>query len=528
MVDSADPPSIEQLQHEVAALRKQVAELNALRKQAGKATRALRRSKQRYRTLVDNVNDLIYTVDLDGRFTYVSPALKRVSKYDPAEVIGRPALDFVHPDDRPLAERAVAAALCGDSTPYEFRVIDKDGVVHYVRASSSLLQKREQAVGLVGIMTDVTSYHEMQRTRREHDVQVRLIMESIPVPIVITRLSDTAILAANARASDLFGWPHEQLPGRHARDFFFSQREFRQLVVRVRRDGVVRDCQVRGVKADGTVFWLAASIERITFRGEDALVSGFFDLTERMQAEEALRQYATELQTRNDELDAFAHTVAHDLKSPLSLIIGYADILIEMEAASLVGASRQPYLQIIGQTADKINNIVEELMLLSEVRKGRVDLQPLDMHRIALESRARLNYLIIVQQAEVVLPGDWPIAVGYGPWVEEVWINYLSNAIKYGGRPPRVELGADDDPIDGQVRFWVRDNGQGLTAEQQSQLFTPFTQLAPARATGHGLGLSIVRRIVEKLGGAVGVESTIGQGSTFFFTLPAVSISDPD
>ena len=298
--------------------------------------------------------------------------------------------------------------------------------------------------------------------------------------------------------------------------------------MRVHRDGAVRDCQVRGVKADGTVFWLAASIERIKFRGEDALVSGFFDLTERIQAEEALRQYAAELQTRNDELDAFAHTVAHDLKSPLSLIIGYADILIEMEAASLAGASRQPYLQIIGQTADKINNIIEELMLLAEVRKGRVDLQPLNMHRIALEARARLNYLISVQQAEVVLPGDWPIAVGYGPWVEEVWINYLSNAIKYGGRPPRVELGADDDPIDGQVRFWVRDNGPGLTPEQQSQLFTPFTQLAQVRATGHGLGLSIVRRIVEKLGGTVGVESTIGQGSTFYFTLPAVPISDPD
>ena len=209
MVDSADLPSIEQLQREVAALRKQVAELNALRKRAGKATRALRRSEQRYRTLVDNVNDLIYTVDLDGRFTYVSPALKRISKYEPAEAIGQLALDFVHPDDRALAEQAIAAALCGDFTPREFRVIDKDGAVRYMRASSRPLQQHGRAVGLVGIMTDVTANYEMERTRQEHDTQVQLIAESIPVPIVITRLSDTAILAANARASDLFGWPHE-------------------------------------------------------------------------------------------------------------------------------------------------------------------------------------------------------------------------------------------------------------------------------------------------------------------------------
>jgi PAS domain S-box-containing protein len=359
---------------------------------------------------------------------------------------------------------------------------------------------------------------------QQHDAQVQLIAESIPVPIVITRVSDTTILAANTQVSELFGWPPDSVIGRLARDFFYSPHEFRQLVLQVHRDGAVRDHQARGVKADGTVFWLAASIKRITFRGEEALVSGFFDLTERFQSEAALRQSAAELQTRNDELDAFAHTVAHDLKSPLSLIMGYAEILSEIEAALPDAEARLDYLHIIGQTSSKINNIIEELMLLAEVRKGRVDLQPLNMRQIALESQSRLGYLIEEQQVEVRLAGDWPLALGYRPWVEEVWINYLSNAIKYGGRPPRVELGADMIPIDGQVRFWVRDNGQGLTPAQQAQLFTPFTQLAQVRATGHGLGLSIVRRIIEKLGGTVGVESTIGQGSTFYFRLPTFEL----
>jgi signal transduction histidine kinase len=99
-----------------------------------------------------------------------------------------------------------------------------------------------------------------------------------------------------------------------------------------------------------------------------------------------------------------------------------------------------------------------------------------------------------------------------------VWVNYVSNALKYGGRPPRVELGAT--PQDGVVRFWVRDNGAGLTAEDQERLFTEFTRLHQVRAEGYGLGLSIVRRIIEKLGGDVGVESEVGKGSTFYFTLP--------
>jgi signal transduction histidine kinase len=111
--------------------------------------------------------------------------------------------------------------------------------------------------------------------------------------------------------------------------------------------------------------------------------------------------------------------------------------------------------------------------------------------------------------------------LGYAPWVEEVLTNYLSNAIKYGGQPPRVEVGWSPQ-ADGMIRLWVRDNGPGLAAQDQQALFAPFTRLAPVRAGGHGLGLSIARRIIEKLGGQVGVASrgVPGQGSEFFFALP--------
>jgi two-component system sensor histidine kinase/response regulator len=151
-----------------------------------------------------------------------------------------------------------------------------------------------------------------------------------------------------------------------------------------------------------------------------------------------------------------------------------------------------------------------------------VEAMPLDIGCIVDEARQRLAHMIAESKAEIILPQDWPLASGYAPWVEEVWANYLSNALKYGGRPPRIELGATEQS-DGWVRFWVRDNGPGLTPEQQARLFAPFTRLDRVRAQGHGLGLSIVRRIVEKLGGSVGVESSgvPGQGSVFYFTLPA-------
>jgi signal transduction histidine kinase len=170
-----------------------------------------------------------------------------------------------------------------------------------------------------------------------------------------------------------------------------------------------------------------------------------------------------------------------------------------------------------------MTNIIEELLLLASVRKVEdVEIEALNMATIVSEVLERLADMIAEHQAEIITPEAWPAALGHGPWVEEVWVNYVSNALKYGGQPPRVELGGKaPGEAHGQVRFWVRDNGAGLSAEDQARLFTPFTQIHQARAKGHGLGLSIVQRIAEKLGGQVGVESKVGQGSVFFFTLPS-------
>ena len=233
---------------------------------------------------------------------------------------------------------------------------------------------------------------------------------------------------------------------------------------------------------------------------------------------EALRRSNAELEARNQDLDAFAHTVAHDLKNPMGLIVGFAELL-QRGPDDLPEDEQQRAVRTIGQSARKINNIIDELLLLAEVRQVDVRTAPLDMASIVTGAQRRLGDMIEKHQAEISLPPAWPRALGYAPWVEEVWANYMSNAIKYGGQPPRVELGADWQS-DGTVRFWVRDNGQGIAPEDQARLFTPFTRLDQVRARGHGLGLSIVRRIVEKLGGQVGVESGIDQGSLFYFTLP--------
>jgi signal transduction histidine kinase len=235
------------------------------------------------------------------------------------------------------------------------------------------------------------------------------------------------------------------------------------------------------------------------------------DITEEQEA-------AQERERLIAELNAFSHTVAHDLKTPLTAMIASAEIL-EKRGAGNLAPSEQRNVQMLNQSARKMNNIVDELLLLAGVRRRKeIQIKPLEMDAILAEALQRLSYLIETHNAEIVAPEQWPPARGYAPWIEEVWVNYISNAIKYGGHPPRVELGADLQ--ENHVRFWVRDNGKGLTESAQRRLFTPFTRLGQIKAEGHGLGLSIVQRIVTRLDGEVGVESQKGQGSVFSFTLP--------
>ena len=231
-----------------------------------------------------------------------------------------------------------------------------------------------------------------------------------------------------------------------------------------------------------------------------------------------------DLTVQNAELEAFDRTVAHDLQNPLALVVGFADLL-QLDNNEISLEEQERALKLLVQNAHRMSNIIQELLVLSSVRKKDVTLYPLQMEDIVRSAMDRLRFMLQKYNARVILPKSWGCAYGYAPWVEEVWDNYISNALKYGGNPPVIELGSTK-LADDRIKFWIRDNGRGISQDQQKLLFTPFTKLSQVRATGHGLGLSIVRRIVEKLGGEVQVESQPGEGSTFSFILAACTGAD--
>ncbi len=491
----------------------------------------LRASEARYRMLFEQANDAIFLENERDEIIDVNRRACELLGYTREELLAMKVANVQAPEVRGLIGRVVADELQRFSgAPFESIDLRRGGTRVPVEVSEARMVGQDQNLVLT-IVRDISERKRAEQMLRDSEQRYRALVEASPEAILLTDLNGQIVLC-NQRVADIAGYgAADELIGHDVFQLIApDDRDRARADTRLTLQWMtMRNIEYTLIRADGLAVPIEASTS-VIFNADHkpiGLVAILHDNTDRKQAEALLQQrnhdlavLNAELQTRNEELDAFAHTVAHDLKNPLHLIIGFTESL-RPSFLHLSDAEREEALYYIARNNRKMNNIVDELLLLAEVRKTQVTMIPLDLGRIVGDAQLRLTDMIRDWQAMVTLPPEWPPVSGYAPWVEEVWVNYLSNALKYGGRPPRLELGYDMAPM-GMARLWVRDNGDGIAPEVQARLFTPFTRLDQVRARGHGLGLSIVRRIVEKMGGQVGVVSE-GQarlGSLFFFTLP--------
>ncbi len=420
------------------------------------------------------------------------------------------------------------------------QLLRPDGTWAPINGSVAPVRDRTGAiVGTVSLFRDISDRKKLESALQASERMLRIIFENASDGINIyeedPKHHTRRLIDCNERYAEMAGRSKEELlrigntsplqrkvgpvtPALNNSTLRRRHLPYRGLISWIRPDG-----------KENIVEYAAVPVE---IDGRPCTVGLDRDITEQARLQEALHQrtqelealtetlhrQAAELRAQNAELDAFAHTVAHDMKNSLTIIFGTAQ-LIHKAVGETLSPDIRDHLDAVLRHAQKLRDLVGALLLLAQTRKQEVTMVPLDMSAVVHGALQQLQEMIQANGAVVIVPSTWPTACGYGPWVEQIWVNYVSNAIKYGGTPSRVELGATAQD-DGMVRFWVRDNGAGLTPEEQGKLFNPFTQLGQ-RVKGHGLGLSIVHRIVTRLGGTVAVESECGNGSVFSFTLPA-------
>lgn len=275
------------------------------------------------------------------------------------------------------------------------------------------------------------------------------------------------------------------------------------------------------------------------------IIASFSDITDRRRAEAELalanrlvsainaelQASLAEVHARNEGLEIMSRAIVHDLRSMLNVVIGYADFLAEHTADAAPPEYRQA-TKGINTATSRMMQTLDDLLLLAKVDGVAAPRVPLDMEQLVLRVLHDLAPTIAAVGADIILPSNWPRVLGHGPWVEVIWRNYLANACKFGGKNPRISIEATlrkDAAEREEALFTVRDSGVGIDPAEQDKIFQPFSRLDTVRVEGHGLGLSIVRRIAEKLGGSVCVESSgrDGEGSAFCFTLPVVSPDTP-
>ena len=347
------------------------------------------------------------------------------------------------------------------------------------------------------------------------DVTVKTLLESLAEGVVI--INETGrILIINNRFSQLTGFSKQEVMG-ETLDVFLPEgllKKHDQHLARFFAEPRIRpmgiDLELTAKRKDKSIFPVEISLSFLSTETEKLGIAFITDVSSRKKAED-------ELKTRNLELDSYARTVAHDLNTPLMGLVGFSELLLDSDD-DLTKDTRQKYLKIIAESGRNMSNIIKEMLIFATLKKQDVQLSKVDMQQNLENVLNRLRFQL--EQNSVLVKVNEPITdcLGYSPWIEEIWFNYISNAIKYGGVPPEIEIGCEPHETD-FTRYFVKDNGPGISPELKGIAFQTNNPAKDRVSQGFGLGLSIVKSISEKLGGYVSVESDKTNGCTFSFYL---------
>jgi PAS domain S-box-containing protein len=474
---------------------------------------ALRESGELYRAYFTASPIALFVSDMRGRYLEVNGAACALTGYAREELVTMSLADLLSGDDaRAVAERLVGLLALGAGRS-EIRLRRRDGSTRHCLVHATPIG----ADRLLGLLLDVTEGREAEEKLRESEDRFRSLSEAGFEALLVH--DGGRIVDVNQAFCELVGYKWHEIVGRNAFDFLVPP-EYRELAYRNMLAEHDRPYEIEGIGRDGSRIPVEIQARSLPYRGEVLRVVAIRDISERKKAERVRESLIRELEAKNVELERFGYTVTHDLKAPLVTIRGFADYverdLREGRTDRLAADARR-----IGEAVGKLQQLLDELFEVS--RAGRPVGPPVAVpaEEIVQEALRLVSGDRPEVRSRVRVSGPLPVLFGDRARLVQVFRNLLDNGIKFaaGAAEPLVTVEARP-PLDGKAVLAVRDNGIGIEARHRDRVLDLFEKLDP-RAAGSGVGLAVVKRVVESHGGRVWLESEgRGAGTTACVTLP--------
>jgi PAS domain S-box-containing protein len=498
-------------------------------------TQAALETELEYRSVIEQATDGIFISDSTGRYLDVNPSACTMLGYSKDEFLVMHMHDIMAPDDVLTNPPKFAELMDGQVVLTRRNLRKKDGSLIPVEINARMLTNGR----MLGMVRDITERVKEEKLFRSLNVQLeekvrerteelQLKMQALKeseekfqkafqasaAGMTITRLSDSVYIDVNNAFLEMIEHRREDVIGKTSAQLglIIDMKRREEVLNEIRQNGSVKQMEMTVKTRSGKTIDILSSIETIVHNGEKIAINIIYDITERKKAEEKLNEV-------NRELESFSYSVSHDLRAPLRSIIGYAEILQE-DFSEKMDDELKHHLKTISKSAARMSKLIDDLLEFSRI--GKQEIAKATVNTRALVEKVIMDLDTSANPRPQFIIGTLPPAVADISMLTQVWLNLISNAVKYSSKKPDPVIHIGSETRDTEIVFFVRDNGAGFNMNYASKLFGVFQRLhGPREFEGTGVGLALVKRIIDKHGGRVWAEAKVNEGASFYFSLPA-------
>ena len=487
-----------------------------------RAEDALRESEAQYQTLVESLPLNVFRKDLNSRIVFANQKFCETIGRHLDDVVGKTDADLFPRQFADKYQRDDARVIAEGKTLEDFEEHRRpDGELIYVQVFKAPIRDAQGVIlGVQGMFWDVSKRKRAEKELQRSNARFRRLVESNIIGIIVVDL-EGGINEANDAFLAMVGYSREDLQSGVLRWDKITPQEFRHLderaVNQLRTSGTCPPWEKEYVRKDGGRVPVLLGVTLVE-EASDVAICFVVDITQRKQAERDLKRQAEELAHSNAELEQFAYVASHDLQEPLRAVSGYCQLLQRRYEGKL-DAEADEFIEFVVDGAARMQTLINDLLIYARVGTQGKPFESTDCS--AVFAQAVVNLRAAIQESgAVVSQSGLPTVMADRSQLVQLFQNLIGNAIKFhGDRPPEVAVEATSQ--DGGWLFRVRDNGIGIDHRHRDRIFAVFQQLHTRQQyPGTGIGLAICKKIVQRHGGRLGVESQPDKGSVFHFTIP--------